>query len=270
MIRRQVAQEYWLITQHDHAMLAGALARKLGQTPPPPTGESAILGIELHDCGWPGHDDQPTLNKRRAPTDVFETGRQVALAVWLRSVEIAVERDPYAGLLVSLHVLALSNYATQQRILGTRSWDLKDARTRFEVNVFQHRIIEIQEGLRTRLGLRTDRPLKGGLAIDPSDPAEAGLVSDFHWLQAMDMMSLAICCTKPPFRGHPDKRLTWQREGINLTVAPWPFDEPEVKLEVPFRRIPARPYTDPTELHEAIAATDLERFTVAILPDTIR
>ena len=74
MIRRHVADEFWLIAQHDHALLSGHLAEQIGggefERPAP----RAIRGIALHDCGWPLHDDEaPTLNERGQPLDVFES-----------------------------------------------------------------------------------------------------------------------------------------------------------------------------------------------------
>ena len=35
--------------------------------------ENTITGISLHDCGWPIHDERPTLNPDRIPLDVFES-----------------------------------------------------------------------------------------------------------------------------------------------------------------------------------------------------
>src|SRR4051794_6588820 len=105
MIRRRVGNEYWLITQHDHALRSGELARHVGNKLFDAPTESAIKGISLHDCGWPLHDDQPTLNAKHQPIDVFESTHEIALKVWQAGSERAVEAgDDYAALLVSLHV----------------------------------------------------------------------------------------------------------------------------------------------------------------------
>jgi hypothetical protein len=197
MIRRQVGTEYWLIPQDDHAKIAGELAKHVGN---PrfigPASPSAILGIALHDCGWPIHDQHPTLNEQHLPRDVFESTREVGLPVWEASAERAAAQDPYAGLLVSLHSLALSVFATGSAPISGHRWDW----ARFEVNRFQHRMVELQESLRQKLGMRTDQPLKYGLCEDPvDDPLEQKLLFDFRWLQAMDQISLSICCTKAPF-----------------------------------------------------------------------
>jgi len=134
MIRRRVGNEFWLFTQHDHALLSGELARHFGNehfARPDPFDQS-ILGISLHDCGWPIHDDDaPTLNAKGEPLDVFETPPLLGVKVWSASADRAVARDPYAGMLVSLHALALSTFAMSQSH-GHYNWN--DRRVRFEIN----------------------------------------------------------------------------------------------------------------------------------------
>lgn len=267
MIRRQVAQEYWLITQADHAVLSGELSRYYGnKTYPTPSAEAVYRGITLHDSGWPLHDDHPGVNGKNQPLDVFESPRQVTLPVWERSVEIAMAADPYAGLLVSIHALLLSSYASSQNGPASASWDLKEPRARFEVNRFQHRMFEIQEMLRLQLGMRVDLPLTNGLASGLTDPAEARLKSDYQCLAAMDMASLALCCTRPPFDTHRELFLHFQRDGNDLLVDKWPFSSPAIEVKVPFRRVPARAYLDPADLQAAMNGAALESFTAAVRP----
>src|SRR5689334_3534931 len=101
MIRRQVGREYWLITQDDHARVSGLLAQGLGNGRfSAPSSDDAVLGIALHDCGWPIHDQSPTLNAQHQPIDVFESPRHIGLPVWEASATLAAERNAYAGLLV--------------------------------------------------------------------------------------------------------------------------------------------------------------------------
>jgi hypothetical protein len=145
MIRRQGSDRFILITQHDHALLSGRLAERVGnaQFARPEPREAAIRGIAMHDSGWPLHDDRPTVNPKHLPLDVFETPREVALHVWDASVERAAASHPYAGLLVSLHVMSLSQLLGQMR---------PSQRDQFEITKFQHREIERQEELRQRVG----------------------------------------------------------------------------------------------------------------------
>src|SRR4051812_8913976 len=114
MIRREDEGGFLLITQHDHALISGELAEQFGNeyfARPAPL-ESVLRGIRLHDGGWPLHDDQPTRNSDGLPLDVFETPPEIALKVWTAGVERAAAEDKYAGLLVSVHVLNLSVFAS--------------------------------------------------------------------------------------------------------------------------------------------------------------
>jgi hypothetical protein len=274
MIRRQVGNEYWLIAQDDHAHLAGDLARHLGNDRfSPPSSQSAIIGIAMHDSGWPLHDDAPMLNTDGHPLDVFESPRKLALKVWEESARRAAAQDDYAGLLVSLHSLALCIYATSHPSASTAQsrWNLSDPRARFEVNRFQHNMIELQEALRQRLGMRTDRPLTHGLA-EPSttDPKEQRLTFDFRLLQAMDTISLGICCTTPPFLQVPQVldrpaattpiALRLHRIGEELLVDPWPFSHDRIPVQIPFRRLMAQRFADASSFRQAYRAAAVEHF----------
>jgi hypothetical protein len=282
MIRRQVGQEYWLISQDDHARVSGQLAAKLGNDAfDGPSPESSIRGIALHDCGWPLHDERPTLNAQHIPLDVFEAPRAIGLRVWQESADrAAATGDGYAALLVSLHALSLSVFATVSAPIQSHRWNMNDPRTRFEVNRFQHNMIALQDVLRRRLGMRVDRPLKHGLAEEPSDhPPEQRLTFDFRWLQAMDKLSLCICCTRPPFgRIEPVLPSPGTSESVAIRVTrpsddvlmldPWPFAGSDVGVEVPFRRITAQPFTDDEAFRAAYAAAGLEQFRVVLRPES--
>jgi hypothetical protein len=123
--------------------------------------EPVIRGIAMHDSGWPMHDDAPTLNERGLPLHVFETPVEISTRIWTESVRLAAEQHDYSGLLVSLHVMALSRLA--QSHISAPQHRIEHARELFELNKFQQNQIEVQETLRPRLGLRADLPLQYGL-----------------------------------------------------------------------------------------------------------
>jgi hypothetical protein len=177
MIRRQVGDEFWLIKQNDHAIISGQLAQAVGNVRFDAPALRAVRAIELHDCGWPTHDENPTLNTRRQPLDVFETPRRIGLSVWTESSNRAAAEDAYAGLLVSLHSLSLSILATTMTPFAHERFDPNDPRGRFEVNQFQHRQIELQEELRGRLGpaRRPAAAARIGRGIDRSGRASASV-----------------------------------------------------------------------------------------------
>ena len=278
MIRKHVGDEFWLIGQHDHALLAAQLAGHVGGRGYAPPSPSAVRGIALHDCGWPVHDeDAPTLNRSGLPLDVFETPPHVGLKVWSEGARRAAqEPDAYAALLVSLHTLSLSVYATTPSPVVHERFDMSDATNRFEVNKFQQQQIELQEELRRQLGLRVDEPRRFGLAEQSRDPRERQLVFDFRLLQAMDKLSLSICCTRPPFETL--EPLLTAPDGANepiklrlvssfeLALSPWPFEDERLEVSVPFRRVPERTYASDDAFCEAYRAAPVERFDFALRP----
>jgi hypothetical protein len=278
VIRREEAGDFLLIMQHDHALIAGELAEHFGNekfTRPEPR-ESALRGVRLHDCGWPLHDDRPTTNKDGRPLDVFETTREIALKVWTASVEKASAADPYAGLLVSLHVLSLSVFASTQTSFEHEKFDMDQPADRFAVARFQQHEIERQEHLRATLGLRTDKPATHHKhAQEVTQKKEDSLTFNFRMLQAMDVISLAACCTKPPSKqtqdvlphpGGAPLRFSLERGGTDVVVDPWPFDQEKIELMIPVCRIGGRAYEDDDALHAAMSAGSSEVLNCVVMP----
>jgi hypothetical protein len=277
MIRREEGESFLLIAQHDHALLAGEMAERFGNDAfarPVPYAET-IQGIRLHDCGWPRHDEAPTLNKDRRPLDVFETPREIALKVWAASADRAAAEHAYAGLLTSLHVLSLSVFASTQTDFEHEKFDMDNAPDKFAVTKFQHHEIERQQLLRQKLGLRTDKPLHHGMTREIGQKTEDQLTFNFRLLQAMDTLSLAVCCTKPPAHethdlypapGKTPLRLKLGRRGNDLMVSPWPFADNDVELKIPATRVPKRAYVDDEELRRTFAAAPAELITARLIP----
>jgi len=278
MIRREDDGEFLLIAQHDHALLAGQLAEHFGnaQFATPEPRESTVRGVSLHDCGWPLHDNEPTLNKNGLPSDVFETTRPVALKVWTASADRASAEDPYAGLLTSLHVLSLSVFATSETSFAHEKFDMENPQDRFAVVKFQQREIARQEELRLRLGLRTEKPQHhSGLAKQGNQKTEDQLQFNIRMLQAMDAISLAACCTTPPMQqtqdvfrrpGGDKVKLNLSRRGNDVLVDPWPFTAREIKLDIPACRVPGHPYDNDDKFRAVFAAASAEVIHARVLP----
>src|SRR5688572_25658921 len=209
MIRRAINDQFLLFSQHDHALLAGQLASHYGNTrfaPPTPLTDT-LRAVSLHDCGWPLHDNLPTLNQDHLPTDVFETPLLTALEIWRNTLTLISSPSsvsalphpptppsipsPCTQLPPTLHHPPLSAFAPSHAPTPLE---------RFELNKFQHREIERQQHLRTALGLSNEIPLRLGLAIQPTTEAEDNLRRNHLLLQSMDRISLALLSTEPPFR----------------------------------------------------------------------
>ena len=267
MIRRALGDQFLLFAQHDHAQLSGQLALHYGNrnfTKPQPL-EATLRAVALHDCGWPLHDEAPTLNKDGLPLDVFETPLDVAINVWQAGVERVADQDVYTQLLVSLHVLGLSGFAAARQ---------HDRREQFELNKFQHRQIEKQVELRRQLGLATDVPLKLGLAVRSDIEPEENLRRNHNIVQIMDRISLGLCCTDLVFEkiesivprpGASALTLNFTRsDDFALRVQPWPFDQEQIELAIDCRAVPAAKYESVEEFRKAWADAEPMRLEMTV------
>lgn len=269
MFRRREGDQFVLVTQVAHARLAAVLAEHVGNrrwaTPQPR--EGTLMGIEMHDAGWPMHDEAATINPDGLPTHAFEMRWQTVLPIWAESTRRAAAADPYAGLLVSLHGLALSAFMFKQDAH-------RPAHQTFAINKFQHEQIEIQELLRRRLSMRTDGALSLGLAPRGRSIEEDWLLFNFRLLQMTDQLSVNICFDElklpvlenvymQPGKARNSLKVSRGRAG-EFGVEPWPFDAEELRLELAVCRVKAKVYESDAELRGAIAAAGKETVKITM------
>lgn len=277
MIRHTYGNDFLLIAQDDHARAAGRIAEQIGNdrfAGPTPRGP-ALRGVALHDCGWPLHDDAPTLNPQGLPLHVLEVSMGVATHVWGESARrAAATEEPYAALLVSLHALYLSGVA--KRHDATPHERYQNRHELFLLNQFQQYQIEHQESLRRQLGLRTDIPLRLGLADRGIDAREDLLSFNYAWLQSSDAISLDACCSDdlfPKLKGvmpRPgaapvDLRMSHPGRG-QIALDPWPFGVDAIDLEVPCRRVPGRTHASEEAFHATYAGAPVEQYELRVRP----
>jgi uncharacterized protein DUF3891 len=264
MIRQTRGEHFLLITQMEHARLAASLAAQFGNPrfAAPLPRAPVLQAVELHDAGWPLHDDAPTLNPAGLPTDVFEMPLETDLAIWSKSTDLAGP-NPYARLLISLHGLSLS----MRSVIHTPA-------QKFGLIKFQHQQIEIQENLRRAIGLPTDQPLRHGLAELGRSPEEDLVLFNFHLLQFADQLSLNLCLGQvrlpaidhfSPRPGESAVTLRFSRaKSGEYSVDPWPFEVDMLPVPIQARRIPARTYKGPSDLHAELNQAPQETLSLLI------
>jgi hypothetical protein len=260
MIRHTTQSDWILIPQNAHAESCAVMAEHLDANVVGIPSKRGVLGITLHDSGWPMHDDQPTLDAGGQPTHVFQTPASITTQLWTASAIRASQRDPYAGLLASVHGLHLVAFALQTP---------RDRQTEFEFNKFQHAQVEFQETIRRKIGMRTDQPMQNGLAKPGIDPAEDELIRDYRTLRALDQISLAALCSETHFDhvmfasrsgAMGPTRVDLQRAGdFSLKLSPWPFLLSHVDISVPAKRIARQPFADESAFRALYASTPVQR-----------
>jgi hypothetical protein len=167
--QKEVAAEWWLVAQPDHAALAGDLAACIRAREFPQLDAEVVRAIALHDEGWAPFDRVPSLNEQGRPLSFFEMALSDFLEAWRDSIARAAQDSPIGGILVSEHFRRLGRWR-RQTVQDTPENDAA-------VHSFREREGERQR----RLSRRQDRR-----------PEEISILVDV--LQFCDLLSLYLCC----------------------------------------------------------------------------
>ncbi|HXH07850.1 MAG TPA: DUF3891 family protein [Vicinamibacterales bacterium] len=223
MIVRPEAGGLLLVTQPEHARLAGAIAAawRDGGLPSSPRRDEILLAAAEHDNGWQEADAEPSLDPvRGVPYDFLTAPPALKQQVWTRGIDRLAGRSAYAAALVARHAAGLL-----AAYRGEADW--------------------------APFFARLDRRLADLLARAACAPAEAAFETDYRFLYLADLISLAFCCGwRQPIDAH-GYRL--RSEGDRLLVDPDPFGGATVVLAVRARRAAARRFASSAELHRVLA-----------------
>jgi hypothetical protein len=262
MIVAREADAYRLVTQPDHARLAGemlALWRGDGLPANPRRAELIFAGRE-HDNGWREADAAPRCDGAGRPVDFAAMPRQERIEIWERGTTRFLEERmgrparPYAALLIVRHARELH----------------RAARREAEWRDFVRRLATLERRLRLELGA-------GGRA----------LAADYRLLNLADTLSLAACAGWTRALALPglDARVEWNLAGglgrsaaastagaagaadagsaITLRLSPLPLAG-ATTFRVPCRRIPLRPYRGDADLGGELAAARWQELRVRL------
>ena len=105
LTQKQPATEWLLITQSDHADLAGEMARRISHPNFPSLDADVVQAIALHDYGWTEVDNprETEADNRGRPLSFFEETPGNIFRAWRGSIERACLVAPISGILVSEH-----------------------------------------------------------------------------------------------------------------------------------------------------------------------
>jgi hypothetical protein len=259
MIRRDTQSEIWIILQHDHALLAGEMLEAVGNGVfgAPVPFEAVLHAVGFHDVGWQARDLGCPHNPQGRPRHVFEISISFALGAWQDSVGAAIEFHPYSGLLVSLHAMHLAAAARA-----------KEPADLFQLERFLQGQTEIQESM------RTDLPLRGGLAEPGRADEEDLLLANFGLMRLMDQLSLDLCFDAlmfdrvegvypRPMGEAVTFRIDRPKSG-HFRMDPWPFAKSRLDLEIPAKRLPNKKYSGESEFAAVYAAAGVELLPVRL------
>lgn len=270
-----------LVTQPDHAAVAGTLARHWGNQRfvTPAAREALICAAEHHDDGWRELDPRPMFNhEQQRPAHFIELPLTDTAPSYARGVESVYDRDQQAGALVSMHFsgfytsrwgvgdggpsdnpLALEVVATQEaRWMPAlrHAWGYRGRRSEFDAhNWHAYEVLQAVDLLSLALCLMDVERVSDGEPIDVANT-----------LATLDQAPAPrLIGGVPEGAGGPYAtiELTVTKPGA-LQADPYPFSEPEFELLIRTREIEDRRYADPEEAAAAYGAAPVRDLRVTV------
>jgi hypothetical protein len=269
---RVPAEEGWhLVTHPDHARLASEFARhwKNDSFEPPKPFAHVLDAVARHDDSWSERDMNPELTRDGLPSafsrqlvGTYSAFEEIDMEPYLRvrerNTEAAAERDPYAAVLISMHTV---NLLTEQADLSTLDDDQRAIHGEFV------------EGQRTRQAELRER-LRSRPDVAPYADEEH-FQRAFEFLQACDNLSLLVCAdyddVEPLRHEHPRRdgdsvRIRFEPLGDRrYSCDPWPFDEPELRLGLPYRHVPTRKFDSRESFREQFHAAEVREHELELV-----
>lgn len=233
MIVRQTSDALQLITQPDHAHLAGAIIQHSMALAEHPRRTSILLAIAEHDNGWTEPDATPLIDPATGiPLDFISAPIPVRQGVWPRGVA-RLAHDSWAAALVAQHAIEIF-----ERYRGDQLW------TAF---------FSEMEATRRMM-----------LAASGSSLPE--LVDDYRFLGLGDLISLTFC------NGWTDAqrfdRWNVRLAGSTVCISPDLFGGKRVTFGIDAREIRRRRFGSDAELGDALAAAPTTRLAGVAVHNT--
>src|SRR5579862_7887920 len=272
MLRMESESGWWLIRHPDHARLAGAFAAAWGndQFRKPEPRERVLYGIATHDDGWAERDAHPTITRQGRPSafSVELVGRYAAfeeidiaeyLAVRDRAVRMIADRDPYAGLLISMHTYSLLTEHADRSTIDPDGLGLLDA--------FLDRQRSLQEALFTAIAIDG--------TLTPHERSRPMIQEHFRLLQACDNLSLLTCVAFDrrsnllhplPLQDGGECEVDVIPDGTRrFQLAPWPFADEELTFQFPARHVNGKTFESSRDLEEAFVSAGEQMLSVTLI-----
>lgn len=219
MIVRTEPDGVLLITQPDHAHLAGRIMAHCVPLAAHPRRSAIMRAIAEHDNGWIEIDAAPTVNlEHRTVVDFITAPLAVRHGVWPRAVARLAD-EPWAAALVAQHALV-----AYDRFRGDADW------TTFFTTMEAAR------------GSMLDA---GGLGLDD-------LLADYPFVRVGDLLSLAFCTGGVTAQRFGD--WTIQLSGSRVMVTPDLFGGQTIPFDIDARHVGIDALRSDQALRDALSA----------------
>lgn len=268
MIRIDTESGPRLIAQATLARAAGRLVAEL---------DSESLGIhdrnaiaracEIVYDGFAGVDAVPIRDAAGLPIDHDNLPLPTLLESIRLGAELSMASGARAALLVSIWTMRRAAALTS-RLDARRRHEPDEMVRLFEINKVFHRQAELQDELRSTLGIGNDSPRTMGLVEEHPDEVDRALCVDFSWMQlSLTCVEMLVRRRRPAFADVPALPVDLRLEPDSLrsprTLSPWPFRDEVVTLTVATQTLGASSAGEPIP---AIVEADALTFTLRRRP----
>ena len=239
-----------MITQNDHAQAAGFCAAHWGnaQFEKPRPYESAVRAAYLHDLVWLQEESLPRFNREIGQTlNYLIVPNETQLAEHQWADDWLYSLDHYAGLLVAKH--------------RTGIWNARYGMMKQPQYVQRTLHPDIEEFI----ARSHEKQNAGRAGLDQHE-----LDVNYILLQVWDLFSLYICSNEnlkeqivdpvpTGYSGQPGVRMRLNPVGPRrISIDPYPFDTPELVVNVVYRRLPKAKFDNEDEFRATFFAAPAE------------
>lgn len=232
IVRNQTDGTVVMITQNDHAKLAGLFAAHWGngQFERPHPYVSMMRAAQYHDGGWLRYETNPYLDPATGKSPSYQQVPNNApqLAAYQWAIDMLTDVDSYSGLLVSKHRTGL----WQSRYGAIGQPPAGPPRT-------------LSEDIRNFIARNEARQQAIAAGLDGNEVAV-----NYNLLQVWDLLSLYICShdqhqehviapapTAYAAAGGVSLKLT-PTAPATIRIDPYPFDDEPLKAGLVYRQLP--------------------------------
>lgn len=254
MILHTASDQVIVTLQTDHARLSGTFARAWGndRVARPEPYDVACVAADRHDDGWYEWERAPQVDPATGhPYNFTAMPLDTHLALYRQGILRVRADDPYAGLLVSLHIVRL--YRPRADGSGPQAGTVAA-------------FIREQEAAQATWRDELCPPGPDRAAFDRQVHVNHRLLAFWDWLSLVfSLHSLSELDHGVPmpylplnYAGDEEPATATHLGGGRVRLTPYPFARDRLPCMLPVRAIPNRRYPNDAALHEALAAAPLE------------
>jgi len=218
MIVRTAGEHLLLITQPDHARLAGEVMHHCVALQHHPRRATIMHAVAQHDCGWAVEDAAPRVDPERGIVlDFIHAPAAVRQGVWPRCIGLLEDSDPYAAALVAQHAITVYD-----RVRSVAEWQpfFRDVERR-------------RDGLVTCCGVTLEQ-----------------LIDDYTFVRLGDLISLTFCTDHMDLSQFGEWHV--RRVGADVVIEPDIFGGATVPVAITARELSRTTFSSDAALHDAL------------------